>query len=157
MKVSTTFWSKEVYYFNELLYINNRSDEIIFRTDLHNKQKTLAFFKAIIKFMKTKRFVLSMRNLYLNKANDCYQFAVMFEGNIVPITWFNLEINKEIKISHDVAFETTLIKRNNVQIPFGKFAMNYKNKTLPIFREFKIKIKVYKFILNVIHTHGEFN
>lgn len=34
---------------------------------------------------------------------------------------FNLNINEDIVVSHDIAFSTTMIKKNGITIPLGKF------------------------------------
>ena len=94
-----------------------------------------------------------MRSLWNGKSDVFYQFAVRHNNDILPIVWFDLVINERITVSHDVAFSTVLIKKNNINIPFGKFPMVYKNRRLPIYREFKVKAKAYTFISNLIAAH----
>lgn len=153
MKITTTFWSDQVLEFDTLLYINGKNKEVMFKADLNDKYATYLFFKEVAKFMKTKKVLNTINNSYWDK-QEYYQFATMYEGEICPIKWFDLVINDKLIVSHDIAFETTLIKRNGVSIPFGRFPMwYYYNKPaakLPKHREFKIKAKAYNFMANEI-------
>lgn len=153
MKLVTTFWTKETHDFYEFLFINNKTKEIIFRTDLNNKSQSSVFFKSVARLLKTRKFLTEMRSLWTGKSNAFYQFAVIHNNEISPIIWFDLVINQRVTVSHDVAFSTALIKKNNVNIPFGKFPMVYKGRRLPIYREFKVKAKAYTFISNIIAAH----
>lgn len=155
MKITTTFWSDHVLEFSKLLYINGKNQEVMFEVDLNNKYETYLFFKNIEKFVKSKGVLNTLTNSYWAK-QDYYQFATMYEGKITPIKWFDLVVNEKLVISHDIAFETTLIKRNGVRIPFGQFPMwYYYNKParkLPKYREFKIKAKAFKFMANQVKS-----
>lgn len=153
MKLVTTFWAKETHDFCELLFINNKTEEIILSTDLNNKMQSSVFFKSVARLLKTRKFLAEMRSLWNGKSDVFYQFAVRHNNDILPIVWFDLVINERITVSHDVAFSTVLIKKNNINIPFGKFPMVYKNRRLPIYREFKVKAKAYTFISNLIAAH----
>jgi hypothetical protein len=150
MKLTTTFWTKENHDFCELLFINKKTNEIIFSTDLNNKTQSSVFFKSIAKLFKSRKFLGEMRSLWSGKSDVFYQFAVRKNNEILNIVWFDLVINERIAVSHDVAFSTVMIEKNKVNIPFGKFPMVYKNRKLPIYREFKVKAKAYKFISNLI-------
>lgn len=103
MKITTTFWTDEIFEFKELLYINGNTGEIIFRTDLNDVQSTHMFFKDISRFVKTPMVLKSYDTA------DFYQFAVYHNGVVCPVKWF------ELVVSHDFAFETTLIK-NDVDV-----------------------------------------
>lgn len=153
MKITTTFWSEQVLEFDTLLYINGKDKEVMFKADLKDKYATYLFFKDVANFMKTKTILNTLNNSYWDK-QEYYQFATIYEGEITPIKWFDLVINDKLIVSHDIAFETTLIKRNGVRIPFGRFPMwYYYNKPavkLPKHREFKIKAKAYNFMANQI-------
>jgi hypothetical protein len=152
MKITTTFWSDKIHEFTKLLYINGKTKEIMFETDLNDVFSTFIFFKKISKFVKSETVRKTVdsnaweRDIY-------YQFATVNEGGIWPIKWFDLIINDQTIISHDIAFETTLIKRNNIVIPLGQFPMVYYNRNikLPKYREFNIKSKAYNFIANQIN------
>lgn len=143
MKLSTTFWSEEVYEFNELLYINGKTQEVMFRTNLSNCVDTAQFFNTLAKFVKSKPV--------LNTAytDNWYQFAVIDEGKITLVKWFDLIISNDITISHDIAFETTLIRKNGQIIPFGKFP-NWRKKAPSKYREFNIKARAYRYVANQI-------
>ena len=153
MKITTTFWSKEKFEFSKLLYINGNTKEIMFETNLDNVFETYLFFKNIAKFVKSNEVLKTIDNsAWANQTY--YQFATIFEDKITHIKWFDLVINEKMTISHDIAFQTTLIKRNNVDIPFGRFPnLYYKNNIDPKlakYREFNIKSRAYKFMANQI-------
>lgn len=153
MKLTTTFWSDKVHVFNKLLYIKGNTNEIIFEADLNDVFTTFVFFKEIAKFVKSPTVLKTIDSDGWEK-QDYYQFAVIDGNEIVPIKWFELVVNDNLILSHDIAFETTLIKRNNVVIPFGRFPSYYyyknPNVKLPKHREFNIKSKAYKFIANQV-------
>lgn len=142
MKVTTTFWSEKVYEFTQLFFINSINEEIIFKADLQNTFATHAFFKQISKFIVSKKATRG--------DEKCFQFAVMLDGKIHPLKWFDFHPNPNTVISHDIAFGTTFIERNGLELPFGKFAFWYKKKSFPLYREFKIKRNAYKYIANQI-------
>lgn len=154
MKLQTTFWSEKVHDFNTLLYINGRTKEIIYQTDLNNAFQTYLFFKNIEKFVKSKKMRDTIDSDGWNGRDDFYQFAVIFDNEITYIKWFDLVIHDQLIISHDIAFETTLIKKNGLDIPLGRFPMYYyrtqNNPKLPKYREFNIKAKAYKFMANQV-------
>lgn len=156
MKVTTTFWSAEIHEFDNLLYINGNTKEIMYHADLNNTFQTFVFFKEIAKFVKSKIMRKTLSTDRWNNKEDYYQFAVIVDNEITPIKWFNLHIGETVVISHDIAFETTLIKKNEVEIPFGRFPMFYyrntKNPKLPKYREFNIKAKAYKYISNQVKS-----
>lgn len=158
MKITTTFWSDQQHEFKELFYVNGKTKEIIFKTNLDNKFETYLFFKNIAKFVKSKQVLKTLNNICWND-QVYFQFATMYKEKITFLKWFELIINDKVKISHDIAFETTLIKKNNVQVPFGHFPMSYyKNNIdpkLPKYREFKIKSRAYNFIGNEIKRELE--
>lgn len=153
MKLITTFWSKDSFEFDELLYIHRykltyEMQEIVFRTKLNDKVATYQFFKDVAKLVNSNKVHQSMYDF-----NDCYQFAVIHNGNVTPIIWFDLVINDKLTINHDLAFGTTLIKRNDQVIPFGKFPMQYHSKKLPLYREFNLKKRAYTYIANQIKSN----
>lgn len=150
MKLSTTFWSEQKHDFNKLIYINGNTKEIIFQTNLDDAFATYKFFKDIAKFVKSTKVLKTLDSDCYKQ--DFYQFAVSDEKEIIHIKWFDLIIDEKTTISHDIAFETTLIKKNNVIIPFGHFPMYYyrKNIQLPKYREFNVKARSYKYIANQV-------
>lgn len=143
MKITTTFGTEKVLDFKELLYINGKTQKIIFEADLNNKFNTYLFFKNIANFVSSKE---------VKKSEDYFQFAVYWKGKIAPIKWFDIVLNDNNKISHDIAFETTLISKNGFKIPFGRFPMCYWNIniSIPKYREFNVKNRAYKYIANQI-------
>ena len=153
MKITTTFWSEEVHEFSTLLYIHGNTDEVIFETELNNPFASYEFFKQISQFNQTREIHKTLDEPYAKK--QYYQFAVIHKNKICPIKWFDLVINESVVISHDIAFETTLIKRNDVIIPFGKFPMSYWQKgiNLPKNREFNIKSRAYQFMANQVNKN----
>lgn len=154
MKLQTTFWSDTVHTFDKLLYINGRSKEIIYQADLNNNYQTYLFFKDVEKFVKSKTMRKTIDSDCWNNRDDFYQFAVILEGDVTHIKWFDLIISDNTVISHDIAFETTLIQKNDVDIPLGRFPMyyyrKYKNPKLPKYREFNIKARAYKYMGNQV-------
>jgi hypothetical protein len=56
-------------------------------------------------------------------------------------------MSREVFISHDHAFSTTMIAKNGIDVPLGKFPFN---KHVSLYREFKLKARAYKFIANQI-------
>lgn len=150
MKLKTTFWSKEEYEFDDLLYINGETKEIIYQTQLSNVFGTYLFFKNIARFVKSRKVLDTLDEGYNGKA-DFYQFATIHDNQITHIKWFDLVINDKLTLSHDIAFETTLIKRNEQPVPLGKFPhWNKSNKKLPKYREFNLKARAYKYMANQI-------
>lgn len=148
MKLKTTFWSENVNEFDKIFYINGSTEEIMFQADLNNALNTYLFFKNIAKFVKSKK-VLNNMNSNSFKSSEYYQFAIILKGKIKHIKWFDLVIQENLIISHDIAFETTLLKRNNVNLYFGRFTINYQKK-MPKYREFNIKSRVYKYMANQV-------
>ena len=141
MKLTTTFWSEVIHTFSALYFINNKTNEIIFKTDLNNKLETYNFFKNVSKFVLTKQVMFAPDDV-------CYQFAVQSDMGIEPLKWFDLHLEKCI-LNHDIAFATTLIRKNDMIIPFGKFPM-WTNKRLSKHREYKLKSKAYKYLANQV-------
>ncbi len=111
MKLTTTFWTSEIHTFDKLLYIDRDTKQIMYMTDLNNTFESYVFFKKLSDFVMRP----DVRMAY----PKCYQFAVSKDNKVCPIKWFNLEINDSV-ISHDIAFETTLIRKNQILIPFLK-------------------------------------
>lgn len=153
MKVSTTFWSDKINDFSLLFFVKNNTKEILYKTDLNNSWDTYLFFKKISKFIKSRE----VKENFATKSweeRDCYQFAVWYNDKICPIKWFDFVISEKVVLHHDIAFETTMIKRNEVDIPFGRFPRYYfnesKGKKPPKYREFNLKARAYKYMANQI-------
>jgi hypothetical protein len=147
MKVTTTFWSDEVHTFHTLLYYNGKTKKVMFETDLNNAVDTAKFFRNLSSFVKTKRVFQTLGN------DEWFQFAVIRDGEITPIKWFDLHVG-DVVLSHDIAFETTLIRKNGFEIPFGKFPRWDSKKKYPKYREFNIKQRAYKYIANQIRSQA---
>ena len=141
MKVTTTFWSEEVFTFHNLLYYNGKTKKVVFVADLNDVFDTARFFKNIASFVKTKQVLQTVEN------DEWFQFAVMYNNEITPIKWFDLHVD-DVVLSHDIAFETTLIRKNGVGISFGRFPRGFKK--IAKYREFNIKRRAYKYIANQI-------
>lgn len=152
MKLTTTFWSDKVHEFDKLLYINGQTKEVIYETDLNDAFATFLFFKNVAKFVKSATVLKTVNSVAWR--DTFFQFAVIDDDKICPIKWFDLVINEKLKVSHDIAFETTLIKRNGIDIPFGVFPNWLYSRNphvkLPKNREFIMKARAYKFIANQI-------
>lgn len=155
MKVSTTFWSEKVHDFSLLFFINSNNNEILFKTDLNDIPGSYIFFQQISQFIISRK----IKNNYATKSyedRDCYQFAVWFDDKICPIKWFDLIINNEVTLHHDIAFSTTMIHRNKLIIPFGCFPSysSDNKKKYPKYREFNIKSRCYKYMANQIKVQN---
>lgn len=156
MHLSTTFWSDTQELFHNLLLIkveplpNPPQDgqwdkyTTMYQTNLNNPWETALFFKQIAKFILTKPARETIHT------NTWYQFAVIHQGEITPIKWFDLHINPHCTLSHDIAFDTTLVFKNQILQPFGKFPMLYKTKKLPKYRKLKLQHKIFTYIHNQI-------
>lgn len=158
MKLTTTFWSEKVHEFDKILFINGKTKEIKFQADLNSPWNTQLFFKEVAKFVKTKHV---RDTLYANPFNGrdvYYQYALLVDGEVTPIKWFDLHVNDKVVISHDVAFDTTLIRRNDVGVPFGHFPMYYyrrnENAKLPKYRELNLRAKACKYMANQIKKYA---
>lgn len=151
MKLTTTFWSETVHTFEELLFMNGNTQDIVFKTNLNNVFETSLFFKKLAKFVKSPTMHKTIDASCWAK-DDYYQFAVFVDGKVTPIKWFDLVVNDKLTLSHDVAFDTTLIQRNGNHMPFGNFPMYYyrKNIHLPKYWEFNVKARAYKFLANQV-------
>jgi hypothetical protein len=150
MKLKTTFWSEQEYEFDKLFYINGKTKEIVFQTSLDDAFETFCFFKSIARFVKSKKVLDTVAGNYDDRG-DFYQFATIKDDEILHIKWFDLVMDDKLTISHDIAFETTLIKKNNQPIPLGKFPhWNKSNKNLPKYREFNLKARAYKYMANQV-------
>ena len=144
MKVTTTFWSDDVHEFDKLLFIRGKTKEILFEADLNDAMETYTFFKNISNFVKLP----AVRKTAFDD-DVWYQFAVMFKDEVTCIKWFDLVVDETLTLSHDIAFSTTLIRKNDVLVPFGKFPMWYKgSKRFPKYRELNIKSRAYKYLAN---------
>lgn len=143
MKITTTFWTEEKFDFSELLYINGITKEIMFKTDLNDTLNTFNFFQKLIKFVKN----FNMRKEVYNEVLY-YQFAIMKDGEITPIKWFDIVIDDKTIIFHDIAFETTIIRKNDIRISLGGFPFGMKHYAKH--REYNVKARAYKYIANQI-------
>lgn len=143
MKITTTFWSEEKFDFSELFYINAKTQEIVFQSDLNDMLNTFNFFQQITKFVKN----FNMRKEVFN-SDLYYQFAVMKDGEITPIKWFDIVIDDKTVISHDIAFETTIIYKNDIRVALGGFPFGMKHYAKH--REYNVKARAYKYIGNQI-------
>lgn len=152
MKLKTDFWSEEKFEFDKLMYIQGNSKQIMFEADLNSVWSTYRFFKDIEAFVKTRKVRKTLFN-DIWKNQEYYQFAVVMEGKIIPVKWFDLIIDANTIISHDFAFDTTLVQKNNRYLSFGAFPMHIHHKKLPLYREFNIRSRAYKYIANEVKRY----
>lgn len=145
MKIQTTFWSAEIVQLDNLLFINGKTKEIIFRADL-DKFHLRRFFKDVADFVISEKSRQSLSN---RDDGVWFQFGTMIDGKIVKIVWFDLVIDNDV-LSYDLAFSTPLLSKNGQRLPFGSFPMakKYSNRKLPNYRELKMKRRVFKYIAN---------
>lgn len=152
MDISTTFWTSEVHSFDELLYINGHTKDIIFRGSMAQPFLAIGFFKNIARFLKSRRFWDEQQSFQRGETKNRYQFAVMKDGAVMPIVWFELRISETMIISHDSAFHTTLLRKNGHVVPMGRFPMSIRKK-IPVFREHSMRALACKYMANRIHDH----
>jgi hypothetical protein len=147
LKIVTTFWSDAIHEFNKLLYINGRTEEVLFEANLNDVFETFLFFRNLSKFVKSREVL----NSYYKE--DWFQFAVVVGGTITHIKWFDIVLDDDTTLSHDIAFETTLVRKNGFLINFGGFPYHLpptKRRKLPKYREYNIKSRAYKYVSNRI-------
>ena len=150
MHVATTFWNDQVFTFDRLFHVKTKSRDVRFQADLNSPSNTVKFFKDVAKFVASKECHDTMYT------ENRFQFAVpgrpeINDNTIIPVCWFDLIISDELKISHDIAFNTTLLEKNNMPVPLGKFRLHTSHK-LPRYREFNLKSRAYKFMANQVRT-----
>lgn len=109
MYLQTDFWSNVKIRFDHILFIDNRDKSVIFQVSLnHNRLDIKCFFRKVIKYS-------------LKERNENAQFAVIHNGEIMPICWFDLVLDNADVIGRDFAFGTNLIRLNGVIVPLGNF------------------------------------
>lgn len=64
-----------------------------------------------------------------------------------PVVYFTIEFEDGETLTVDKAFETSMVKKNGVRIPFGKFPFDSKRK-YPVRRESKLEKLVCKYLAN---------
>lgn len=145
MHLTTTFWSDTVHAFHELWFVDNHDYTVHAHTDLRNAWSTYLFFRTVSRFMTSKQAKESLKE----ETKSCFQFAVKVDGKLTPIKWFDLHVGNDV-ISHDIAFWTTLIRRNGERVPLGRFPIQIWNegKDTAKFRELNIKRRAYMYIAN---------
>ena len=76
------------------------------------------------------------------------QFALYNEttGNFVPVVWFTVEFDDGEVLYIDKAFDTVLVSKNKVRIPFGRFPIYQKR--YPVRRESNIEKRAFKYLRN---------
>ena len=155
IKLVTDFWSDEKFEFDKFLLMKGKrcnkeyitTYQVVKEIDL-----TLSNFYIAQKFRELSKFIVSKEVLRTNLNGDdttWYQFGVKYEGKLTPIKWFTLIINDNIQLHNDIAFDTPLIKKNSIQLPFGKFSMHRTYKVSK-HNEYKMKRNIYKYIANQI-------
>lgn len=147
MKVVTTFWTEQKFEFTDLLYIDCKTDKVQFEVKLNLPWAVYQFFKDLERFVQTT----AVRQASYTDQAPHYQFAVLKDGKVTPIVWFDLVISDNLTVSHDIAFETTLLRKNGVIVPLGAFPFRYpKTWHWPVHREFKLKKQAYRYIANKV-------
>lgn len=158
MKLETTMWSKEVLNFDSLVYIHftpSHEDKYVQNKEIVKQVKisdgplkVAAFFRDVADLMRSSEVRKSLK-----EEHEHYQFGVIDEKNeIIPLKWFNLVSESGDVISHDIAFNVTYIKKNGLAQPLGSaaFLSQYDNKTFPLYREFNMKNRAYKYVANQV-------
>lgn len=125
---------------------NKPQQDIVFSVSLNEHPlKVAQFFKDVAKFMKSKKV---LDTAFSEKEH--FQFALANEEYpIFPVKWFTFVLDNGDVINHDIAFSTTLIKKNNIRIPFGGFNLS-QWESFAKYREYNMKRNAYKFISNQI-------
>lgn len=147
MKLTTTFWTDKVEEFDHLLFINGNTQEVVYEAKLEDLYQTQRFFRKVAQFVKTPLVRKSRDTL------DWYQFAVWVDGELAYLKWFDLVVSDKLTLSHDIAFETTLVRKNGLIIPLGQIPRWVKAKKLPKYREFKVKAQAYRYLANQLKKH----
>ena len=91
MKITTIFTQNKELEFSAFFYIHGNNNEVIFETDLRRPLDSYNFFKHLSQFSKSQKVLKTLNVPYEKK--QYYQFAVMHEGKICPIKWFDLVVN----------------------------------------------------------------
>lgn len=143
--LQTTFWTNTVENFSKLAYSKNGKPVV--EINLKDNNCSIAS-----KFRELAKFAKGRESRSLINSDDRYQFYVFQEnsGDWVPVVWFDLILHDGTVISHDKAFWTTLVKKNGIHIPLGKFPHFYKDKRFSKYRENKITSNAFKYIANQI-------
>lgn len=153
MQLTTTFWSDTVKTFGTLLFVKGevRDGSSQFTTlrqvDLQDLDATATFFRELSKFVLLEE----CRRAYSRK-DSWYQFAVMRDGEVCPLKWFSLVADNGLVLSHDIAFDTTLIQKNGCAVPLGQFPHWSKKRRHSRYRGLKVKSRAYKFISNQVRA-----
>lgn len=153
MHIETTNWGKEVIVFHKILYVLTTYDEDHNQTFhtikeislLESKEKIVKFFSDVSKMQKSKQH----RDSYF-KNTEHYQFFLdSAEHPMFPVKWFNLILDNGVNISHDIAFDVTLIRKNKMIIPFSRFFPSEFQKRSK-YHELIVKRNAYRYIANQI-------
>lgn len=153
MKITSTGFGctqKQEIYFDTIMFVHYKQVRNLFsleeekiivnKVSIYDSNLKIAqFFKDIAKIMKTK----SMRESYRSE-DEHYQFALSSKDyDFFPVKWFTLWLDNGDKIDHDIAFSVTLIRKNDVPIPFGKFSFSRWSE-FPVYRELNVKRNAFK-------------
>jgi hypothetical protein len=150
MHVSTDFWTEKKFNFNALYFINGKTKEVMFEADLNDSFKSALFFRAIAKFVVSRTYQRQVKQRTESYEDRVwFQFAVMHEGELTYVKWFDIIIEHDI-IGHDFAFETTMVDKNGIRQPLGTFPRFEKWHLYSNRREEKMMARAYKYIANQI-------
>lgn len=150
MKIISDNWGKNKIEFDNIsfVYFNRKENTQHTVFKIHRTASSLEislFFKKLSQFIYSR----SARKTLFSEG-EYYQFVLSNkEHDWFLVKWFSLVFDNGIQIDHDIAFSTTLIKKNNMIVPLGSFPNWNKNK-YPVYRQFKIKRNAYKFISNQV-------
>lgn len=145
MYLKTTFWSEDVHVFRELLFVRGHKQDftVMDRTVLGCASDVSRFFRRVAAFVGSPQ-----AREHLRREDHWYQFAVMQGEELLPVKWFDLVLTNGVVLSHDIAFNTTLVERNGRPVPLGRFPRWSDNRRYPRYRELKLKRRAYKFLAN---------
>lgn len=150
MQIISDNWSKEKIQFDTISFMcfighdrNNTKTIATIGKDA-NPHEIANFFRSLAKFVYSEK----VRKTVFSETEH-YQFVLSNKKfKSFPVKWFTLIFDNGIKIDHDFAFDTVLIKKNDCDVPLGTFPNWNRQKFYPIYREFKLKRNAYKFIAN---------
>lgn len=177
MHIKATFWSDDVFVFDELFFVRGQGNEYttLDRVRLDNPREVAWFFRRVADLVVSAAARKHLRASCLEPYSKSvwYQFAVRkptegdFDGagvstdasaigegakdslQILPIIWFDLVLDNGAVLSHDYAFSTILLRRNALRVPLGRFP-HFCGQVSSRYRELKRKRQAYKYLSNQI-------
>ena len=147
--INTTKLGKEVKPSNSFL--------CVLRMFADGKREIVETIHNNFNFIEVKKFFESAARLRARRVYDknCkllewYQFGLINASpwNTIPVVHFTVTFHDGTKVFLDKAFQTTLITKNGIRIPLGRFPNNWSRK-YPVRREEKLEKRAMKYLTNV--------